>query len=225
MKPEDFGPIYAETTEGLLRNTLPVEPWNTFSNLIFLLIAIHIAYLTRLDRSRYPLLVYSLPLLLLGWIGGTLYHGTRSHSLWLAMDFAPIGILATTAALVFWKRVTGRWSTAILFLLLVAVGGRVLPQFLPIERGIKISFGYVALALALLIPLGLHLLQTARHELISFGIITVVFIATVFFRSIDNSQILPMGTHFLWHLAGGASVWMLMLLIKRITDCSRPDSK
>ena len=43
--PGDFGPFYAETHMG----RLPVEPWNTFSNLAFLAIAVYWAFKIRKD--------------------------------------------------------------------------------------------------------------------------------------------------------------------------------
>jgi len=56
--PGDVGPIYAETDMA----HFPVEPLNTISNLIFLVLVIYWAYKTRMSVVRYPLIVIALPL-------------------------------------------------------------------------------------------------------------------------------------------------------------------
>ena len=91
--PPDFGPIYAETD--LTR--FPVEPWNVASNLIFLIIIFLFARRTRLNYRRYPLVVLALPILAVGFTGGTIFHATRSNRLWLMMDYLPIMILCLLA--------------------------------------------------------------------------------------------------------------------------------
>lgn len=211
--PADFGPIYAETLEGLTLGRIPTEPWNTFSNLIFLALALHLACLTRLDRTRHPLIVYSLPVLLIGWFGGTVYHGTRSHSMWLIMDFVPIGALSFVAAFSFWFRITKSWLLSLVSLLVVLFGGRALVEALVFERGLKISLGYVSFAISILLPLSIIVMKEARHRWIYLALTGLSFTAAIICRSLDRDELLPMGTHFLWHLFGGASVWFLMVLV------------
>ncbi|MCB9030662.1 MAG: hypothetical protein H6619_06380 [Deltaproteobacteria bacterium] len=65
MSPNDFGPIYAETD----MTQFPVEPFNTVSNVIFLLMILYFTYQTRLRYQSHPLLVTILPILSLGFIG------------------------------------------------------------------------------------------------------------------------------------------------------------
>jgi hemolysin III len=90
MHPSDYGPTYTETVPGLVAGSFPVEPWKTWSNLIFVVLFVHIALRSRLDYRRYPLIVFSLPILAVGIVGGTVYHATRSHFMWLFLDFMPI---------------------------------------------------------------------------------------------------------------------------------------
>lgn len=219
--PGDFGPIYTETLSGLLTGGYPVEPWNTYSNLIFLVLALHLSIVTRFDRKKYPLVVTSLPILLVGWIGGTVYHGTRSHPVWLIMDFVPISILSLSAAFSFWNRLTRRWYLSIVLLLLVGASGRLIGRVLSTDRTVRISLGYVSLALTLLVPLTVIVAKHAPREIVSIIVVVITFTMAIFFRIADRENLLPMGTHWLWHLFGGIAVWFLMLLVVRLNDDER----
>lgn len=224
MHPNDFGPIYTETLPGLAAGTLPVEPWNTWSNSIFVLLLVHIVFRTRLDYQRHPLIVISLPILAIGIIGGTVYHATRSHFVWLFMDFMPILILTSAAALAFWREVVGKWPQAILLFLLVGVSGRVLGFALATERSVQISLGYLSAALSILLPLVILVRRAKWRGLGLLCGIVLAFASAVACRMLDRAGApspLPMGTHFLWHIFGGASVWMLMLLVVGLDDTRR----
>jgi len=224
MLPRDFGPIYTETIPGLAAGAVPVEPWNTWSNIVFVLLFIHIALRTRLDRQRYPLIVISLPILAVGIIGGTVYHATRSHAVWLFMDFMPILILTSAAALAFWRDVVGAWPRAVMLFLLVAVSGRSLGFALATERSVQISLGYLSAALSILVPLAILVRRARWHGLGLMCGICLTFSAAVACRMLDRAGSpapLPMGTHFLWHIFGGAAVWMLMLLVIQLRDISQ----
>jgi hypothetical protein len=219
----DPGPLYRETISGLLSGALPVEPWNTWSNLIFVIVAAHIAVKTRLDFRRYPLIVFSLPVLLLGWLGGTVYHATRSHLIWLILDFVPILILTTAAALVYWRTVVGSVWLALPCFLAVAGVGRVASRLIGLDRSVGISIGYASMALAVVLPLTLVVKRAkwkSTHLLVGCFTSFLIAIACRILDKFENSYI-PMGTHFLWHLFGGISVWCLMLLTIRLTDQKR----
>ena len=214
MTPNDFGPIYVETD----LSRFPVEPWNTASNLIFLLIVIVIARKTKLDWRIHPLLVGGLPILLIGFVGGTLFHATRSRSLWLVMDFVPIFLLSVAAALRLWRSVLGNYVRATIALLLAALVPRFLAAALQLPFHYQISVGYSGLALAILLPaFWVSRVQDWRGVSLLCAT-TASFAAAVFFRSIDRAGValLPMGTHFLWHLLGGVSVWCLMEFLYRL---------
>ena len=84
--PKDSGPVYRETIEG----RLPVEPFNTASNFLFLAIIIYFVWKIRRNHRQHLFLAFILPVLFIGFIGGTLYHATRSHEIWLLLDWVPI---------------------------------------------------------------------------------------------------------------------------------------
>ena len=111
--PNDHGPIYLETLMG----RFPVEPWNTISNLLFLALIIYWFARVRGDVAVHRFIAYSLPVLLIGWAGGTVYHATRSHDVWLFLDFGPIALLVLAVAVFFWRRqgVAWWWVPALVF--------------------------------------------------------------------------------------------------------------
>ena len=106
--PNDTGPIYMETLMG----RFPVEPWNTYSNLLFLALIVFWFFRVRRNVRDHRFIAYSLPVFLLGWVGGTVYHATRSHEVWLFLDWAPIALLALAVAIFFWHRQGVSWFVA-----------------------------------------------------------------------------------------------------------------
>ena len=225
MTPNDPGPIYTETLLALHAASWPVEPWNTWSNLIFVAILLDISVRTKLNYKRYPLIVFSLPVLTVGLLGGTVYHATRSHVVWLILDFMPILLLTSAAAIAYWKALVGSTPKAVCLFLLVAVSGRTLAWTLNVDRSIKISLSYAAAALAILIPIFLIARRRTKTDRLLVAGITLTFASAVAFRMFDrpipgipHEPLLPMGTHFLWHLLGGAAVWLLMILTIRLRD-------
>ena len=90
--PNDSGPIYLETTQG----GFPVEPFNTFSNTIFLLLIIYWSLRVYRNPGQHKFLAWVLPVIGVSYIGGTVYHATRSHEFWLRLDWMPIMLLCAS---------------------------------------------------------------------------------------------------------------------------------
>ena len=115
--PLDSGPIYFETT--LSDSHWPIEPWNAISNLIFLAVALYWIFTIHREHAKIPRNFRILiSLLLIGWIGGTIYHGTRSGDIWYYMDMLPIYLLAFLVNLLAWQKITS-WKWGILISLAV----------------------------------------------------------------------------------------------------------
>ncbi len=211
LLPHDFGPIYVETNMA----RFPVEPWNTFSNLIFLAALVVYAFRTRLDFRRYPVLVLGMPVLLVGFVGGTMYHATRAANLWLLMDFIPIAVLALFAAYHFWLRVVGSRLLAGVLIFLPPLLMDLVHHQVEMGRQLHISLGYISQALTILIPAFLF----CRSQRYRYGRLLAAaflcFAGAISFRLLDGARLLPMGTHFLWHLLGGCSSMLLMEYIYR----------
>lgn len=218
IEPKDQGPIYRETD----MTRIPVEPWSTFSNLVFLAVFICFAVKTRLSYRKFPMVVIFLIILLIGWFGGTMYHATRGSNVWLRMDYLPIMIIVLTASIYFWRELVGNWLLVMVFTLAPIMIYRFIFHLLPVPHFVSISIGYTLLASVVVVPLVPHCIRKTPEgwKLLVSALISFVF--AIGCRLLDNQkimdrpvipdffqetfgwiEILPMGTHFLWHIFGG----------------------
>lgn len=217
MLPHDFGPIYRETD----MSRFPVEPWNTASNLIFLLLIVYYARRTRFDGRTHPLIVISLPILLVGFAGGTVYHAARSHPLWLYLDFMPIFVLALLASCHFWGELLKSTVRAVLVALALFALVSLVRKALHVPAGLAISVGYSMLALLIVAPALLVARAQAWKDVHLVLLAVGAFLAAVACRTADaalGKTFLPMGTHWLWHLLGGCAVYFLIEFVYRRDD-------
>ncbi len=212
VEPGDQGPVYHETD----MSRIPVEPWSMFSNLIFLLVFIYFAARTKFNYRKYPLLTVFLPTLLLGWVGGTIYHALRCNNIWLLLDYIPIMFLVLMSSIYFWREVVGKWILVFTFTLLPVVIYRLIYETLTLSHSVSISIGYSVLALIVIIPLVLHCVRkNPRGWKILAGAFGSFFIA-IAFRVLDDrglASFLPMGTHFLWHFFGGFCCFFMLYYV------------
>lgn len=224
----DRGPRYQETPADPYAADAPriAEPWNAGTASLFVVIVL--AWLRRV-RGRYtkfPFLLSCLPILFVGGVGGTLYHATRTRSLYFYLDVLPISVLgiagAAYLAVRLWKRrgyaylvvaLLGYVGLSTLFFAVLAP----MPAFREF-RTLGVNVTYAALATVLLVPLGVTLWRTRwRHvglvaaALASFGI-------AWFMRLVDGSPLvdLPMGTHWLWHTFGAVTTWFVVEYFYRV---------
>jgi hemolysin III len=212
VEPNDQGPVYRETD----MSRLPVEPWSTVSNLIFLLVFIYFAVKTKFSYKKFPVLVVFLVILFIGWTGGTIYHATRSSDIWLKMDYMPIMFIVLLAAVHFWREVVKKWIWVFCFTLLPILLYHFVYKSLTVSHTISISIGYSIMALIVLVPLILHciLKNPKSWKFLAGGLLSFIF--AISFRVLDNHKIteaLPMGTHFLWHIFGGLCCFFMMYYV------------
>jgi hemolysin III len=209
--PKDSGPIYLETLQG----RFPVEPFNTYSNLIFLAIIIYWGIKVYQNPKQHVYLAWVIPIIAISFVGGTVYHATRSHEFWLRLDWMPIMFLVASLVIYFVFKLVSAWWKRLVFivgLLSISFALRVLPM----PSGLRISLGYAISAGTILVPILLYLKKT-RWENVhlitsSFGIFGVA----IAFRIMDKLQdLFPMGTHWLWHFFGGIAVHFLIAYIFR----------
>lgn len=204
--PLDSGPIYAETR--LYDGAGLVEPWNVWSNLLFFVIVLFWAWRV-LKRPTPVFFLIASPILFIGWLGGTLYHGLRNNEVWYWMDFLPIYLLAGMMALLCWRRVLpARWravGTGVFFLPVM------MQHWFQSPGPMMIFTGYVSLAFAILTPISIE--SWVRSNAHSKWILAaaISFAIAIFFRQSDLywSTWLSHGTHFLWHTFGAISVLLL----------------
>lgn len=222
----DRGPRYKETPPDPYAPDAPfiAEPYNAVTASLFIWIVA--AWLVRLRGryARFPFLVCCLPILLVGGIGGTLYHAFRTRPLYFFLDVIPISVLGLAGAAYLsvhlWHR---RGYLYLLFSLLGYIGFSglfflVLAPVFPGFRTLAVNVTYAALAVVVLIPLIASLVRSRfRHAeyvaaaLASFGI-------AWFCRLVDGSLLsdLPMGTHWLWHTFGAMTTWFLVEYFYRV---------
>ncbi len=207
--PNDSGPIYLETVEG----RFPVEPFNTYSNLIFVAILVYWGLKVYKSPKRHQFLAWVLPVIAISYIGGTLFHATRSHEFWLRLDWMPIMLLCLMLVVYFVFKLVDRWWKR-LVLVTIFIGASFLLRVLPIPLGLRISLGYVITATTILFPLVWYLVKTQGNNAVLVALAFLFFGIAIYFRSIDLTQTsLSMGTHWLWHFFGGVAVHFLIAFI------------
>ena len=213
-----YGPVYLETD----MSKVIVEPLNTITAGIFLLVTV--IWLVRL-RGRYrtrPFIIACQPLLLIGCIGGTIYHAFRGQLVWLMMDWIPIAVLTLAAAIYLWSKLFKHWYIAILIVpglfLFQLFNFRVIGALL--GHHVSIAVSYSTLALLIFVPMMCILVKTRWRYAVLPAAATVCFGAAIAFRTTDKwwLQSFPRGTHFLWHLFGAAAAYLLIEYVYRLPD-------
>lgn len=206
----DNGPIYTETN----LDQLIVEPWNAASAIIFVFIALY--WLVRLkNQIRQHIFLYvSSWILLIGGLGGFLYHAFRVSEVFLTMDWVPIAILSLAGSGFFFYQFTGKTWAGIIWLIgaFVALG---INYWFAGDRdnpsSFSINLGYFLMALTVLLPTFMLLVKTKFSGGLWVLLALMSFGFALFFRIIDPESWLPMGTHFLWHVFGAiANLCMFM---------------
>ena len=208
---QDSGPIYKET----VMNRFPVEPFNTVSNFIFLATILYFSYLIYKSDKKHLFLTICMPVYLIGFIGGTVYHATRSAEIWLLMDWVPIVLLCLACSIYFLIRAKTTLLSKVI-LLVVVIMLNVLPRWLDFPARFSTSLGYVGTGAAVVLPLVFYGKSIKWRYFGNIILSILSFIAAVSFRTLDRLQDLDMfwmGTHWLWHTLGGVAVFFLMRYI------------
>ncbi|NDE14165.1 hypothetical protein EBZ80_04465 [bacterium] len=204
----DGGPVYVETPDDLAavhREWRVAEPYNTVSAALFALLAL--AWLRKLRREHQPstFLTGCMGILLVGGVGGTLYHGTRASKWFFLMDVGPIFLLVAVASLWLWQR-SARTGTA--WAILLVLGIAQLFAFLRLPPQDAVNASYLLLAAMLFIPLAWNLKNDKSLGIRWVALAVLSFGIAFFFRVADAwgpEPLIPMGTHWLWHMFGCVS--------------------
>lgn len=209
VAPADGGQIYTETN---FDRTI-VEPWNAVSSLAILLPAVYWAIRIRKNYRQFSFLTLCLPLLFLGGLGSTIFHAFRSHRIWLLLDITPTAILMLLVALFFWMKVLPRKWLALPLLLLTFLLRMWVWRAYPSHVGINIS--YALTGIAVFVPLLMVLARNQWRGLWAISLSIISLLLSLFFRKIDYAaaDVLPMGTHFLWHTFSGVGAYFLGLYL------------
>lgn len=220
-KINDFGPLYTETD----LNSFPVEPFNSFSNLFFLAVVIY--WCLQLKNVDMPprfrkYLIFSLPVLFIGFVGGTVYHATRSHDIWLLLDFLPILILVLITSYFCWRRL--KMSLPVIAVCLVGLIAlpRLYVYSFAKNAEVNISFSYFILSLAVTLPIFIYEFKNGKKTLKPFLWALGTVMVALCFRIADSSDFVtafvPIGTHWLWHSLGALGCHLLISYLRKSED-------
>jgi len=206
----DGGPVYTETN---FQNFFP-EPYNTLTSFLFtLLSAFWFLKLLKDYRAHWFLFISNL-ILLIGSMGGTLYHGLRQYKIFLMMDYLPIMVLCFMAAFYFLFRSFRTKQLTILIILtyfLFLLGIHLLLSGEP--KQYQISINYALLGLMVVGSTFIFLKRVQFREIVWVYRAIAFFALALLFRIADPWKWLPMGTHFLWHIFGmlatGSMFWFI----------------
>ncbi|WP_223845644.1 hypothetical protein [Flavobacterium selenitireducens] len=212
--PADGGMLYTETD---LSRMFP-EPLNAITSLFFLVIAIYWLVRLRNEYSNHLYLTFSVVLLTIGAIGGSVYHGLRQWSFFIMMDWLPIMLLCVFTGVYFVAKLT-RWYVAALIVVAYTVFQFFIRQ--QIRTGdddiqFYINFNYAILGLLVLFPV-LAFLYKKRFRYgkwVAWAWVAFVFALT--FRVVDKYGWLSTGTHFLWHTFGAVAAYCMLEFVYQV---------
>lgn len=220
----DGGPVYAETN---IENFI-AEPWNAASSLLLILPALYWFIKLRGQFNTYTFLAYCMPLLVLGGLGSTLFHAFRSSSVFLIMDVLPTAILTLSIGIYFWVKVLPKW-----WYILLIIGLSILLRWLADlywSPHTAINISYAITGVTIFLPI---LILSGKYQFKNITIILIsifsLFISLVF-REFDarySFDILPMGTHFLWHSFSAVGAFYLakyLYIVRKIEINSISDN-
>lgn len=208
--PPDGEPNYWETDI----TQIIMEPVNASTSAIFILITLYWFLRIRGRFAQYRFLSIATPLLGIGAVGGTIYHGFRLHVFFMYMDWLPILILNVMAAIYFLYRLSQSWVKAFIFLF-GAISFQVI-NFGLMSGNTATNISYIAVAIVILLPLiGVLRRTNFKHGKYVFMAIGS-FILALTFRIYDLDGWLPIGTHFLWHIFGAVACHMMFMYIYKL---------
>jgi len=171
------------------------------------------------------MLAVCLPILLAGGIGGTIYHGTRSSPTWFLLDVVPIYILGLSISIRMWFRV-GPTPLHLLLALGMLLGVNAVHST-PLPHQYAINVSYASLATFIMTPIVIVLFRTGfRHAGWVWSCIAL-FVVGWFCRISEMwvPDLLPMGTHWLWHTFGALATACLSYYLYRVETQPKVEAK
>jgi len=189
------------------------EPLNMLSNMLFLLVAFALIRYYRTHPDLKGKWIWDLHILtglvMLIGIGSTVFHSFPSPTTEL-MDIIPIVLFIVLFFISIIVRVgrTGPFETVICLMAFVFTTHFFVTQF---PNAMNDSIGYLSSMGALvMIAIYLHMLRRpSSHQFLLAALLGVI---SLFFRSVDNEvcDVIPIGTHFLWHTLNAALIYVVM---------------
>lgn len=211
LMPKDGGMLYTETD---LTQLFP-EPLNALSSLVFLVLSLWWLWRLRGNYRPYSYLSFAVFLLLIGAIGGSVYHGLRLWRPFIMMDWLPIMLLCIFTGIHFLIRAS-RWYIAIPVVL--AYAGFITRSAMRTPENIQfwINLNYFLMSLLVVLPVLWYLAKTKFRHGRFFLVALFSFGFALLFRIADPYGWLSTGTHFLWHLFGALATACMLELVYRV---------
>lgn len=206
QNPLDGGTRYTETN----LNQLFPEPLNTITSCFFLVIAIYFTFKIWGKFKQHEFLSIALSLLYIGGIGGTTYHAFRRWPFFILMDWVPIMLLCLAAGIYFLTKLTKWYYAALIVVVYVVFQFYARQLFIHRDFQIFININYAFMAAIVLFPVFGYLLKTEWKNGKWVGFALIAFIFALTFRVADKWEVLPVGTHFLWHTFGAAASFCML---------------
>lgn len=208
----DFGPNYHE----FVAEAFVKEPWNTYSSLFFLVPVFFWAIKLWGSYRENWMIVIILPFLFLNGIGSTFYHAFRTSNFFLILDFAPAIVVCLITGTYLWTKVIKKWYWGLLILISAYMIAPLMMRFFTGLFGEAWSnIGYFTIGTAFLLPALIFLLKTNYYKWGYVLMSILLLTAAIIFRSLDHPtpnpfpELLPQGTHFLWHIFSAMAVFSL----------------
>ena len=205
LKPVDGGPIYAETD----LTAFVSEPWNAISSLAIALPSIYWAIKLKWNYREYPFLYFLMPLLFLGGTGSMLFHAFRASKYLLWMDVLPTAIVTISVGVYFWNKILPyKWQVASVVVPFVYLRFA-LHDYLSDQ--LATNLGYFITGFLIFFPCIFFLIKNQLKHYLP-ALISVVFLSvSLIMRRLDYSvaELIPMGSHFLWHIFSGFGAFYL----------------
>ena len=207
--------MYAETN---LHHLFP-EPLNTITSCFFFILAIYWIIKLKVYSPNHAFLSVSSWLLLIGSIGGTVYHGLRKYPIFIPMDWVPILLLCLMCSIWLWTKVLGNRILGFgILLALFSVQYPISKLYEGRYSHLIMNVNYALMALSVIVPLILYLIKIrfGHYRWVLSAIIS--FVVALFFRVADGWGWLSVGTHFLWHAFGVAATASMFLFIYKLNE-------
>ncbi|HTF82295.1 MAG TPA: hypothetical protein VL947_11230 [Cytophagales bacterium] len=212
----DYGPVYAETD----LDHLVVEPWNGISSLAFLIPAFYWLWKFRTTYRQRTFYVYCALLLIVGGLGSTIYHLFRYYPFFIFMDFVPILILTFSVAVYLWNMLfKNPYKVGIITIVVFII--RYVTHNLDLDTHTVINIDYFFTGTFFFLPALLLLISHKFHGFSLFALSLLFLLLALLCRVIDlrvTFAVLPMGTHFLWHIFCAIGAFYLGQFIIKFTD-------
>lgn len=203
--PPDGGQFYQETN----LNQWLVEPWNAISSLSFLVPAAYWTWKIRKSIIQHPFFFFCQVMLAIGGLGSALYHAFRVSAFLMLLDVLPITALTIGLGCNFWIKALKNLALAIWINIIFFFVRSYFFFWIGDHQGLNIAYFLTGTNITL--PLIYILWKTNGEGILSLMLSLFFCGIALYFRWLDDfhQQMLPMGTHWLWHIFCGVGVFFL----------------